>query len=114
MSRIDHPATCVEAEPFALRVTDDSMEPEFAAGCVIVVDPTGRVRDGAFVVAECAGELVFRSDEPAEQLRRNVTSPGGTTQAALKVLMAPDGLQPLMTAAIAAATRRSRELEIEV
>ncbi|MCH8037565.1 MAG: pyrroline-5-carboxylate reductase, partial [Proteobacteria bacterium] len=43
-------------------------------------------------------------------LRENVTSPGGTTLEALKVLMAPDGLQPLMTRAIAEATRRSREL----
>jgi len=40
----------------------------------------------------------------------NVTSPKGTTLEALNVLMAPDGLQPLMTKAIAAATRRSREL----
>jgi pyrroline-5-carboxylate reductase len=57
-----------------------------------------------------SGELAHRASEPAAQLRRNVTSPGGTTQAALDVLMAADGLQPLMTRAIAAATRRSREL----
>ena len=57
-----------------------------------------------------AGELLHRSPESAEQLRRNVTSPNGTTQAALDVLMAPDGLQALMTRAVAAATRRSREL----
>ena len=43
-------------------------------------------------------------------LRQNVTSPGGTTAAALDVLMAPDGLDALMTRAVAAATRRSREL----
>jgi pyrroline-5-carboxylate reductase len=43
-------------------------------------------------------------------LRQNVTSPGGTTAAALEVLMAEDGLQRLMTQAIAAATKRSREL----
>ena len=43
-------------------------------------------------------------------LRRNVTSPGGTTEAALAVLMAPDGIQPLFDRAIAAATRRSHEL----
>ncbi len=47
--------------------------------------------------------------EPAD-LRKAVTSPNGTTQAALEVLMAPDGLQPVLTAAIAAAARRSREL----
>jgi len=57
-----------------------------------------------------AGELAHRSSEPASVLRQNVTSPGGTTLEALKVLMAPDGLQPLMTRAVAAATRRSREL----
>ncbi|MEZ5849185.1 MAG: pyrroline-5-carboxylate reductase [Hyphomicrobiaceae bacterium] len=57
-----------------------------------------------------SGELLFRSDLPAEQLRKNVTSPNGTTYAALQVLMAENGLQPLMTEAIAAATRRSREL----
>ena len=43
-------------------------------------------------------------------LRRNVTSPGGTTEAALAVLMAADGIQPLFDRAIAAATRRSHEL----
>ena len=57
-----------------------------------------------------AGELLHRSDTPADQLRQAVTSPGGTTQAALSVLMADDGMQPLMTAAVAAAARRSREL----
>ncbi|MGY4567767.1 pyrroline-5-carboxylate reductase [Bradyrhizobium sp. USDA 3256] len=57
-----------------------------------------------------SGELLHRSDLPSATLRQNVTSPGGTTAAALEVLMANDGMQPLMTRAIAAATRRSREL----
>ncbi len=57
-----------------------------------------------------AGELTYRSIEPAAQLRRNVTSPGGTTQAALEVLMADDGLQGLFDRAVAAATARAREL----
>ncbi|HAQ82110.1 MAG: pyrroline-5-carboxylate reductase [Bradyrhizobium sp. PARBB1] len=57
-----------------------------------------------------SGELLHRSDLPSATLRQNVTSPGGTTAAALDVLMANDGLQPLMTRAIAAATRRSKEL----
>jgi pyrroline-5-carboxylate reductase len=57
-----------------------------------------------------AGELARRATESAEQLRKNVTSPGGTTLEAIKVLMAEDGLQPLFDRAIAAATRRSREL----
>src|SRR5262245_44787553 len=57
-----------------------------------------------------AGELARVSAEPASVLRQNVTSPAGTTFEALKILMAADGLQPMMTKAIAAATRRSREL----
>ena len=57
-----------------------------------------------------AGELLRQSSEAPAILRQNVTSPGGTTAAALEVLMAKDGVQSLMTRAIAAATRRSREL----
>jgi pyrroline-5-carboxylate reductase len=57
-----------------------------------------------------SGELLHRSDLPAATLRQNVTSPGGTTAAALDVLMAADGLRPLMIRAIAAATKRSKEL----
>lgn len=57
-----------------------------------------------------AGELAFRSSDSAEILRRNVTSPGGTTAAALSVLMSDDGLEELMTKAVAAATNRSKEL----
>lgn len=57
-----------------------------------------------------AGELAYRATEPAAVLRRNVTSPAGTTEAALKILMAEDGLAPLMTRAVAAAAKRSREL----
>ena len=58
-----------------------------------------------------SGALAASSDDEAATLRRNVTSPGGTTQAALEVLMAEDGVQPLFDRAIAAATRRSRELD---
>jgi pyrroline-5-carboxylate reductase len=57
-----------------------------------------------------SGELARLSDEPAEQLRKNVTSPGGTTAEALAVLMAEDGLQPLLDRAIRAAADRSRAL----
>ena len=57
-----------------------------------------------------SGELLHRSDSPAATLRQNVTSPGGTTAAALEVLMGADGLQQLMIRAIAAATRRSKQL----
>jgi pyrroline-5-carboxylate reductase len=57
-----------------------------------------------------SGELLHRSELASATLRQNVTSPGGTTAAALEVLMAKDGMQPLLTRAVAAATRRSREL----
>jgi pyrroline-5-carboxylate reductase len=57
-----------------------------------------------------SGELLHRSELSSATLRQNVTSPGGTTAAALEVLMAKDGMQPLLTRAVAAATRRSREL----
>ena len=57
-----------------------------------------------------AGALLAHAGEEAATLRRNVTSPGGTTEAALSVLMAADGLGPLMTRAVLAATARSRAL----
>jgi pyrroline-5-carboxylate reductase len=57
-----------------------------------------------------SGALAAASDEDAAILRKNVTSPGGTTEAALGVLMAENGVQPLFDQAIAAATRRSEEL----
>jgi pyrroline-5-carboxylate reductase len=57
-----------------------------------------------------SGELLRRSDLDAATLRQNVTSPGGTTAAALEVLMAPGGFDELLTRAIIAATRRGREL----
>ena len=57
-----------------------------------------------------SGELLHRSDLASATLRQNVTSPGGTTAAALEVLMGNDGMQPLMIRAIAAATKRSKEL----
>jgi pyrroline-5-carboxylate reductase len=58
-----------------------------------------------------SGELLHRASEDAAQLRQNVTSPGGTTAAALEVLMTKEGgLAALMTRAIAAAAKRSRDL----
>jgi pyrroline-5-carboxylate reductase len=57
-----------------------------------------------------SGELLHRSELAAATLRQNVTSPGGTTAAALEVLMGQDGMQSLLTRAVAAATRRSKEL----
>ena len=80
-----------------------------AAGIAAGLEPGLAARLAAATVSG-AGELAHRSDEPAEILRRNVTSPGGTTAAALAVLMAEDGLDALMTKAVQAATERSKEL----
>jgi pyrroline-5-carboxylate reductase len=57
-----------------------------------------------------SGELLHLSPLDPATLRQNVTSPGGTTAAALEVLMAADGLDPLLAKAIAAAAKRSRDL----
>ena len=57
-----------------------------------------------------SAELLHRSNLDAATLRQNVTSPGGTTAAALEILMGPGGFDQLLTQAIAAATRRSRDL----
>jgi pyrroline-5-carboxylate reductase len=57
-----------------------------------------------------AGALLEDAAADAAELRKNVTSPGGTTEAALRVLMAEEGLRPLLTRAVAAATQRSKDL----
>jgi pyrroline-5-carboxylate reductase len=57
-----------------------------------------------------SGELMRQSGIDAETLRKNVTSPNGTTHAALQILMAEPGLKELMTKAVAAAEKRAREL----
>ncbi|TCU25399.1 pyrroline-5-carboxylate reductase [Rhizobium azibense] len=57
-----------------------------------------------------AGELLHQSPDDASKLRQNVTSPGGTTAAALSVLMAEKGMQPLFDEALAAARARAEEL----
>jgi pyrroline-5-carboxylate reductase len=57
-----------------------------------------------------AGELLRRSDLSPAELRQNVTSPKGTTAAALNVLMGKNGLADLLKRAVAAAAKRSREL----
>jgi DNA polymerase V len=53
-------SSCSALEPYALRVLGDSMEPEFADGCVIIIDPGGAPRDGSYVVVEFAGDVFFR------------------------------------------------------
>src|SRR5215470_17115707 len=80
-----------------------------SAGIAAGLPPALATRLARETVAGSA-ELMYRSDLDAATLRENVTSPGGTTAAALDVLMGPDGFDRLLTQAITAATRRSRDL----
>ena len=51
---------CSGAESFALRVLGDEMAPEFNAGEIIIIEPDGALKDGAYVLAQLAGEWIFR------------------------------------------------------
>jgi pyrroline-5-carboxylate reductase len=72
--------------------------------------PAGLAERLARATVAGSGELLHCSALSAASLRENVTSPGGTTAAALEVLMGKDGLAPLLRRAVAAATARSRAL----
>ena len=80
-----------------------------AAGAASGLD-AALARRLAIATVSGAGELMHRSGLDPCALRENVTSPGGTTDAALSILMGPEGLEPLLTKAVAAAVGRSREL----
>lgn len=87
----------------------------YLAECLAAAgEATGLPADIAMKLARAtvagAGELMRQSDIAAGTLRENVTSPNGTTHAALQVLMASDGLRALMERAVTAAEIRSREL----
>jgi pyrroline-5-carboxylate reductase len=73
------------------------------------LDPGPAMQLARQTVIGAAG-LLEADSQPASQLRENVTSPKGTTYAALQVLMAPDGLEQLMDRAVLAARKRSEEL----
>ena len=79
------------------------------AGIALGLAPDVAVRLARAMVTG-AGALLQADPRPPEELRRDVTSPHGTTEAALKVLLGEGGLEELMARAVAAATRRSREL----
>lgn len=51
---------CANNEPYALQVTDSSMEPEFPKGCVIISEPNGVLENGCYVIGSNGDELVFR------------------------------------------------------
>ncbi|TYC55785.1 pyrroline-5-carboxylate reductase [Rhodobacterales bacterium] len=72
----------------------------------------GELAEELAIATVCgAGELMHQSGEDPAVLRKNVTSPNGTTAAALDVLMHEEsGIQPVMTAAVAAAVKRARDL----
>lgn len=57
---INEASNCSSAEPYALMVLGDSMLPEFEEGEIIVVEPSGLVKDGSYVVAFVNEEYIFR------------------------------------------------------
>ena len=80
-----------------------------AAGAAAGLPPADSARLARSTIVGAAALLAQSGEEPAE-LRRQVTSPGGTTQAALEVLMGESGFPDLLRKAVAAAARRSKEL----
>ncbi len=80
-----------------------------AAGEALGLEPELAAQLARMTVAG-AGAMLETLPEDASTLRQNVTSPGGTTAAALDVLLGPDGLAQLMRSGMTAARDRSREL----
>jgi len=80
-----------------------------AAGVAAGLDPAQAAALARSTVIGAAA-LMDGGQAPPAELRRQVTSPGGTTEAALKVLMGEFGLAPLLEQAVAAAVTRSRQL----
>ncbi|MBW8814863.1 MAG: pyrroline-5-carboxylate reductase [Caulobacterales bacterium] len=102
-----HAATAVSGSaPAYLYAFIEALE---AAGVAAGLSPKDAKRLARSTLTGAAALLAQGGEEPAE-LRRQVTSPGGTTQAALEVLMCAAGLEPLLKEAVAAAVRRSKEL----
>lgn len=63
----DMNSECGSSEPYALQVTDNSMEPEFPKGCVVIVDPSGSCSHGQFIFIEYEGVRWFRKFEIIDQ-----------------------------------------------
>jgi len=80
-----------------------------AAGADAGLPPDAALRLARATMVSAAA-LMERSDEPLDALRRQVASPGGSTEAALRVLGGERGLEPLLRGAVAAAIVRAREL----
>lgn len=102
-----HAATAVSGSaPAYLYAFIEALE---AAGVTAGLSEKAARRLARATIAGASALLEASGEEPSE-LRRQVTSPGGTTQAALEVLMGRDGLGPLLEDAVAAAVKRSKEL----
>lgn len=102
-----HAATAVSgSSPAYLYAFIEALE---AAGAAAGLSPEDAQRLARSTLTGAAALLNRTGEDPAE-LRRQVTSPGGTTQAALDVLLADGALPDLMREAVAAAVRRSKEL----
>ena len=102
-----HAATAVSGSgPAYLYAFIESLE---AAGAAAGLAPADASRLARATITGAAALLAESGEEPAE-LRRQVTSPNGTTEAALNVLLGEHGLPPLMREAVANALRRSKEL----
>lgn len=80
------------------------------AGIKIGLDPAMAEKLARQTVIGSALLAQDSPDTPVAQLRQNVTSPGGTTEAALKILIAEDGVQEIFDRALAAASKRAEEL----
>lgn len=102
-----HAATAVSGSaPAYLYAFIEALE---AAGATAGLPPKDAALLARSTLTGAAALLARTGEEPAE-LRRQVTSPGGTTEAALNVLLSDSGLPPLLREAVAAAIRRSKEL----
>jgi len=60
IQEVNEASNCASAEPYALMVLGDSMLPEFEEGEIIVVEPSGLVKSGSYVVAFVNEEYIFR------------------------------------------------------
>ena len=81
MDPFQNVSSCSNADPFALQVLDDSMEPEFPTGCIIIIDPAGVIENDAYVFAKYQGEYIFRQlkidiDDNGEKHYRLVATNG--------------------------------------
>ncbi|HEX7760371.1 MAG TPA: pyrroline-5-carboxylate reductase [Caulobacteraceae bacterium] len=102
-----HAATAVSgSSPAYLYAFIEALE---AAGAAAGLSPQAARNLARSTITGAAALLAQSGEDPAE-LRRQVTSPGGTTQAALDVLMADDGFGALLNRAVAAAVERSKAL----